>query len=258
VNHGLKWNLIIICLLMCLSTALLNGVVTEGEKLTFSINYGIIKAAEATLETQSDILFDRPVWVITSRAKTYPFFDSVFKVRDIVQSWWDKENLHALRFSKRLSEGKYKQYRVHTYDHENQSSIYQSWNFKKQEFKTKQIKIPSGTQDILSAFYSVRQLNLIPGSKTMVDITVDGNTYRTEVVVHRRETINSIFGKMECLVIEPKLKSEGVFKQSGRILIWVTDDQYKVPLKMTSQITFGAFTAIIRAAENVPYTILQK
>ncbi len=245
-------------ILSLLSAGSLNSIITEGEKLTFTIKYGVISAAEATLEIKSTTLENQPVWLISSNARTYPFFDSVFKVRDVVQSWWEKENLRSLRFSKRLNEGRYKQYRVHTYDHEKKTSTYKRWNFKNQVFRTREIAIPANTQDILSSFYYIRQQKLAPGNKVPVTITTDGKSYSTQVIVHKRETIDSIFGKKSCLVIEPMLKGESVFKQSGKILIWVTDDAYKVPLKLTSQITFGAFTATLKGAEKVPYAIVKK
>lgn len=254
---GLKIIILIAVMTAGLFASSLKATITDGEKLTFNIKYGVVSAAEASLEIRSSTFNDKPVWLITSNAKTYSFFDSFFKVRDTVQSWWEKENLRSLRFSKKLSEGKYQQYRVHTYDHENKTSTYQRWHFKKQTYRTKEIEIPAGTQDILSSFYYVRQQELVPGSRLMVDITTDGKSYKTQVVVHRRETIDSIFGDKECLVIEPLLKSEAVFKQSGRILIWVTDDEYKIPLKMTSQITFGAFSAILKDAVKVPYAIVK-
>lgn len=248
-----------ICIIAILFTLIigitgLQAIITDGEKLTFDVSYGVINAAEATLEIKSEELSDTPIWLITSTASTTRFFDSIFKVRDLVQSYWEKDSLRSLRFSKRLNEGAYEQYRVHTYDHEKMKSTYQRWNFKKQSFRTKSMPIAKDTQDILSAFYKTRQFNLVPGKSVLVNVTSDGQTYTTEVFVHKRETIDSIFGKKSCLVIEPKLKGEAVFKQSGKILIWVTDDEYKVPLKMTSKITVGAFTATLKSAVNVPYS----
>lgn len=233
----------------------LNAVITDGERLTFGVNYGLIGAAEATLEIKSDKYNDIPVWILNSSAKTYPFFDSVFKVRDNVQSVWEKENLRSLKFSKRLNEGNYRQYRIHYYDHQNKTSLYKRWNFKKQIFRDKSIAIPANTQDILSAFYLVRQKELYPGKVIVVDVTTDGSAHKTQIVVRNRETIDSIFGKKQCLIIEPILKGESIFRQSDRILIWVTDDEYKIPLKMTSKIIFGAFTATLKSASNVPYPL---
>lgn len=255
MKHVTKQILAVAFLLLLLSTVNLNGVIRDGEKLTFTVKYGVISAAEATLEIKSASLWDKDVWLISSNAKTYPFFDSMFRVRDQVQSWWEKDNLRSLRYSKRLNEGTYRQYRIHTYDHQNKTSTYQRWNFKKQIFRTRQVVIPQNTQDILSAFYLVRQQDLYPGKRMLIDVTTDGKAYKTQVVVHERETIDSIFGKKKCLVIEPILKGESIFRQSDRVLIWVTDDEYKIPLKMTSKIIFGAFTATLKSASKVPYPL---
>ena len=114
---------------------------------------------------------------------------------------------------------------------------------------------PFTTQDVLSAFYYVRNQSLTPGRKVNVNITVDGRAVDTEVLVHRREELSSIFGRIKCLVIEPRLKTEGIFKQSGSIMIWITDDAYKIPIQVQSAVTFGSFVAKLKDAKNVPYKI---
>jgi len=253
--NGIRWICITLILIIGLHAQNLQAVITDGEKLTFQVKYGLIAAAEATLEITSTTFSNKEAWLISSKARTYPFFDGVFTVRDTIRSWWEKDSLRTLRLTKYMNEGTYRQYRVLTYNHNKNTASYQRWNFKKRSFTTKQISIPHNTQDILSAFYKVRQMNLTPGKTLFVNITVDGKSVNTEVIVHRRETISSIFGDKDCLVIEPRLKSEGIFKQSDKVLIWITDDKYKVPLKMTSKIIFGAFTAILIDAKNVPYAI---
>lgn len=227
----------------------------DGEKLTFDVKYGIINAAEASLEAKSAVYQGKPVWQLTTNARTHPFFDSVFKVRDKVESWWDKNTLLPYKFSKNLQEGGYRQHRVHIYNHNNKSSIYQKWHFKDNYFENKEMVIPNNTQDILSAFYSVRGQEMEVGKPVYVHITADGRSMNTEVLVHRKEMRKTIFGDISCLVIEPKLKGEAVFKQSGRILIWLTDDQYKIPVRLESKITFGSFVAVLKSAKQVPYTI---
>ena len=44
----------------------------------------------------------------------------------------------------------------------------------------------------------------------------------------------------DVLRIEPLLKGEGIFKQKGRLLVWVTDDEYKIPVQMTSEVAVGS------------------
>lgn len=228
------------------------AVFMDGEKLTFSVKYGIVSAAEATLEARTTVYQGTPAWHLSTSARTYSFFDKFFKVRDRVESWWSKEDKLPFKFTKNMQEGRYRQHRVHIYNHADSKTTYQRWSFKENYFRNEVMDMPKGTQDILSAFYYVRHQNLVPGRSVYVNITADGRNMYTEVAVHRRETVDTIFGKVKCVVIEPKLAGEAVFKQTGRILIWLTDDSYKIPVKLESKVSFGSFTASLVSAQNVP------
>ncbi len=243
---------LLILLLVSMSMTLSAAVFMDGEKLTFNVKYGIVSAAEATLEASPSVYQGTPVWHLSTNARTHKFFDNFFKVRDRVESWWNKETMLPFKFTKNLQEGKYRQHRVHIYNHENSQTTYQKWSFRNNRFDNEVMDMPADTQDILSAFYYVRHQKLVPGKSLYLNITADGRNMYTEVAVHRKETVNTIFGKVECLVIEPKLAGEAVFKQTGRILIWLTNDRYKIPVKLESKVSFGSFTASLVSAQNVP------
>jgi len=51
------------------------------------------------------------------------------------------------------------------------------------------------------------------------------------------------------------MKSEGIFKGSSKLLIWVTDDTYKIPVKVESSVSIGTFVVQLEDAQNVPYKI---
>ena len=227
----------------------------DGEKLVFSVKYGLVSPAEATITANSSTYQGIPVWYLKIEAHTHSFFDTVFKIRDKVESWWRKDNLLPLKFSKVLQEGSYRQNRIHLFNHQAKTTEYSKYSFKNGTYKTETLPIPANTQDVLSSFFHVRNQNLVPGKKVIINITTDGRSVNTETVVHRRESIHTIFGYTPCLVIEPKLKQEGVFKQSGKITIWVTDDAYKIPVRLESAVSFGSFVATLKSAQNVPYKI---
>ena len=242
----------IIAIILLSAMSLSAAVFMDGEKLTFNVKYGIVNAAEATLEARTSVYQGTPVWYVTTNARTHNFFDKFFKIRDRVESWWDKESLLPYKFSKNLQEGRYRQHRVHIYDHARRRTTYQRWSFRENRFENSEMDMPIDAQDILSAFYYVRSQPLQVGKSVMVNITADGRNMPTEVLVHRKEKVKSIFGEVECLVIEPKLKGEALFKQTGNILIWVTNDAFKIPVKLESKISFGSFTATLVSAQKVP------
>lgn len=246
----MKRFFVFVILLIALS--LQAQVFMDGEKLTFNVKYGIVSAAEATLEARTSIYQGEPVWYLSTNAKTHSFFDKFFKVRDRVESWWDKSTYLPYKFAKNLHEGNYRQHRVHIYDHLRRKTTYQRWDYKQARFSNQEMDMPLDSQDILSAFYYVRNSNLKVGQSIYVNITADGRNMPTEVAVHRKEKLNTIFGEVECLVIEPKLAGEAIFKQTGNIYIWLTNDSYKIPVKMESKVSFGSFTASLVSAQKVP------
>ncbi len=226
-----------------------------GEKLTFSIKYGIITAGQAVLEVSETVYHDTiDCYLIRSTSRTNSFFDTVFKVRDKIESVLDKKRFVSYKFTKKLKEGLYRQHRIHFYYPDQNFSLYLKYSKKHKRFKEKRMEIPSDTQDILSAFYWTRTQDLEVGKSVFINVTVDGLNCNTEIKILRKEEIETIFGMKECLVIEPVLLGEAIFKQTGNILVWITNDEYKVPVKMESKIIFGSFKAILKDAENVPYT----
>ena len=55
--------------------------------------------------------------------------------------------------------------------------------------------------------------------------------------------------------VEPLLKGEGIFKQKGRLLVWLTDDEYKFPVQMTSEVAVGHITTELEKIEGVKHKI---
>ncbi|MBT3754753.1 MAG: DUF3108 domain-containing protein [Candidatus Cloacimonetes bacterium] len=225
-----------------------------GEKLTFKIKYGIIKAGEATMQINNYIYQDSTeCYKIESLAKTNSFFDNIYKVRDKIESIWDMNKLVTRRFTKKLQEGSYRQYRIHFYYPEQNFTIYTKFGRKTKKFKEKRMDIPANTQDILSALYYLRLQEFTVGDTLTINVTADGRNYPADVIVHRIEKMKTIFGDKNCFVVEPILKGDAIFKQTGKILVWLTADEHKIPVKMSSKIIFGSFKAILKDAKNVPY-----
>ena len=79
--------------------------------------------------------------------------------------------------------------------------------------------------------------------------------YDLEIHVYMREEIDTAAGTFRCLRIEPLLKGEGIFKQKGRLLVWVTDDEYKIPVQMTSEVAVGHITTELEKIEGIKHKL---
>jgi hypothetical protein len=213
-----------------------------GEKLTFIIRYGIIKAGSSTMSIPE--IVDRngyECFKIITEARSSKFFSAFFKVRDQVVSYMDRNGLYTRGFEKHLREGNYRSDRYVEYNQVNGWAVTN---------KKDSLQIPPCVQDILTTFYYIRTQNLEVGKSIFVDNHADNKLYPLEVKVHKKERIKVKAGKFDCIVVEPILRASGIFKSKGRLLVWLTDDERKIPVQMKSKIIIGYITAELKKIEG--------
>lgn len=102
----------------------------------------------------------------------------------------------------------------------------------------------SDVVDLLSGFYYLRNRPLMVGSTETLQI-YDSDRY-TELpvdILRREKIILPGLRQVDTLVIQPKLTTEGIFRRTGEVLIWVTDDKFRVPVKFVTSIALGQVTA---------------
>jgi hypothetical protein len=205
-----------------------------GEHLQFDIRYGFITAGTATMSVERVIEYEnRPCYLITSLAQSNSFFSTFYKVDDRVETIVDAIGHFAWRFEKNLNEGKYHAQRLIEFDQRHQKAYY----------KGDTAQVPLFVQDALSVFYYVRTQPLEVGRSLFVDHYNDGKLYNLEVKVLEKETITVTAGTFECFVVEPLLKSVGVFKHEGQLKVWMTDDRLRLPVLMKSKVLVGSISA---------------
>jgi len=211
-----------------------NGVWGVGECLEFSIDYGFYQAGTATMAILGTVPVNGGMcYHIQTRANSNDFISKFYKVRDVVNSYIDVDGLYSRRFEKHLREGKYKSDRIVDFYHDRLIAL----NTKKKYAVT---EIPLHVQDVLSALYFIRTMDLRVGKDEVLEVYADGKVYPLKVIVHAKEKVTVPAGTFRCIKIEPVLKSEGIFKQKGILIVWLTDDKLKIPVKMTSKILIGS------------------
>jgi len=209
-----------------------------GEFLLFSIDYGPVNAGEASLEVR-DIVDSagRPCYRVESKARSNRFFSAFYMVRDKVVSHIDTETLFTRYFSKRLREGDYRKNIAIRFDHEAGLARYAD---------QRELEIPAGVHDILSAFYFVRSMDLLPGTSTFINTHSSHKNYDLEVIVHERETVEVPAGTFDCYRVEPVILGEGLFQFEGKLTIWLTADERRLPVLMKTKVKVGAIDASLK------------
>lgn len=210
-----------------------------GERLEFRVRWGVITAAQATLE-----VLDAGQGTIKLRAvaRTAAVVDAIYPVRDQIDSTVTLPGGTVARYFKTSKEGWGKSRRVEVlFDPAAGTSRY----FKDGEF-SRLLLVPPGVQDPLSSFYAYRTREIPLDEDVALDIT-DGKKLVVGVTsVLGREVVETPAGRFSTVRIEPKIEGiGGIFKKSpgARVFIWLTDDRWRRPVKMQSKVVVGHFTA---------------
>lgn len=219
-----------------------------GEKMVYSIGYGLVTAGEGTLEVVGLTTYQgHTCYHLESTANSNRFFSSFYKVRDKITSYMDVETLYARYFHKRLREGDYRKTVEISFDHEDEIAYYADG---------RQFDIRTGIQDVLSAIFFVRNLDLGAGDTYSLLAHSSRKSYDLKVIVHGRETVTVEAGTFDCYVVEPVLEGEGLFKHEGQITLYVTADQHRVPVLIKTKVPVGSIDVELK--EYQPGTPLRE
>ncbi|MFC2135745.1 DUF3108 domain-containing protein [Bacteroidota bacterium] len=229
-----------------------NNAFDVGEKLIFDVNYGFVTAGIAEMSIPKITkMSGREVYHINFTVNSVPAFDPFYKVRDRYITYMDVEGLFPWRFEQHLREGNYKR----------DFSAY--FDQRRGVAKTSEgsYEIPQFVHDIVSAFYFARTYDfagLNPGDLFRLENFYKDKVHPLDVVYHGKETISVNAGKFECIIIEPLVKEGGLFKHDGDIIIWLSDDELKVPVKVRTKIFIGSVDAELTSYEGLKGKLLSK
>jgi hypothetical protein len=90
------------------------------------------------------------------------------------------------------------------------------------------------TQDIVSAVYFLRTLDLTPGNNFTIPVSDSGRVFQVPArVVAEKKKMKSVLGKVSVVRIDVDLFGPGrpVEEGKGKMSIWVTDDARRIPVK---------------------------
>jgi len=216
-----------------------NLAFNNGEKLTFRVSFnslltGNVKAGQVTLTVNTDdvVINNRNALHIVARGWTTGVVEFFYKIDDHFESYIDQETIVPLRFIQRKRENKYKKDEIVNFNRE--ELVAESKNARK--------KISHSTQDILSAFYYARTLNvsnLNKGNYFQIPFFLDDSIYTSKIVYAGKEQIKTKMGKFNCLKFKPMVVKGRVFDETYPITVWVTDDVNRIPILIESKLSVG-------------------
>ncbi len=215
----------------------------RGEELKYGIYYSFIRAGTAYIKNRGlTTVNGRKAFLLQTTAFSAAVIDAFFKVRDINYSWLDAENFYSLGYLQSVREGGYKRDEWLIFDYP--KKLFYGELQKKEDPHIISGPLDMQVLDMLSSLYFVRAQKLEVGKDIVFDIINRERQYPLVVKVLKKETVKTDAGKFDCIVVEPQFRGEGIFVSKGKSLkVWLTDDEYKMPVKMKTEVFIGSVSA---------------
>lgn len=212
----------------------------EGERLVFDVGYSFIVAGEAVMSIpRTDTVNGRLAYQVLFTVNSTPTFSWIFKVEDRYETILDKDGLFPWRFSQKIREGKYSRDFQAEFDQRNHKAYADG----------KEYPIPPYVHDIVSAFYFARTLDYStfrPGQKHLLANFYKDTTYALAIKFLGYQRLDVDAGKFDCVVVEPLIREGGLFKSEGRVIIWLSNDDRRIPIKVSTKVAIGSIDSELR------------
>ena len=227
------------------------------EQLKYGIYYSFIKAGTAYIHNLGLVNIDgHPAYVFQTTAFSASVIDAVFKVRDINQSWLDATDFYSYGYGQSVREGNYVRDEWLKFNYPEKK--YEGTLQKKEEPHKISGPLDMKVMDMLTSLYFVRAHELHVGEDVVFDIVNREKQYPLIVKVLKKEKVKTAAGKFDCILVEPQFRGEGIFISKGKSLkVWLTDDKYKMPVKMKVEVFIGSVSAeLLEYQRQAPANIL--
>jgi Protein of unknown function (DUF3108) len=209
-----------------------------GETLRYAMSVLGASGGELTLSAKETQLDGRPAYKFELSAISNDFLSKIFLVRDYLASWIDPKTFRSLRFEKHTVEGKRVRDDLIEFDYERKLAYRDG----------KPIGIEESTLDSLSSLYYIRLLDL--EKPEAIELTVvSRRLFPLSVIVQGRETIKTPAGTFRTIRVEPKSPSEGLLGKGKSLILWLTDDEKKIPVQLKSKLRVGTLLGKLKAIE---------
>ncbi len=209
-----------------------------GENLTYDVRFGAIKVGTARMRVMGiESIRDQRAWHVLFTLSGGTIF---YKVDDVYESWMDVTTLNSLRYVQRFDQGSREG--IRQYEIFPERSVFQ------EVFKKNRI-MPSVADplDDGSFLFFIRTVPLEVGQTYQFNRYFKPDRNPVTIRVLRRERVRVPAGAFDAIVIQPIIKTSGIFSEGGAAEIWLSDDDKRMMLQMKSRLSFGSLNLFLRS-----------
>lgn len=225
-----------------------------GEKISYTIYYNVagiyVNAGNAEFTTTSSEWNGSNAYTFTAIGNSNSKYDWIFKVRDKYESVVDVQSLLPYQFTRNINEGKFHQTESLVF---NQKSKTVTTSTAPGTFKTGDC-----TYDVISAIYAARNINYANcqiNDKIYLNFFLDKELFPSYFKFLGRDEITTRYGKFKVIKLAPLLVKGTVFNGGEKMIVWVTDDDNHIPVRIETPIVVGSIKVDMVGYQNLRHPL---
>jgi hypothetical protein len=207
-----------------------------GERAEYEVRFGVLRVGTGSMDIVGiDTVRGRRVYHSVFRARGGTLF---YKVDDRYESWWDVNTLTSYRHRQQLDEGRRE--RERTFE------IFPEQGYYVEDNKPQRPTVPQPLDDG-NFFYFLRSIPLQLGQTYVFNRYFRPDRNPVTIRVVRRERVTVPAGTFDAIVIQPQIKTRGIFAENGKAELWLTDDDRRVMVQMKTRLSFGSLNLYLKS-----------
>jgi len=216
----------------------------HSEQFFYTVRWMGIPVGHASLTVEEKAELDgHPVTRVTAIAESNRFLSKFYPLKDVIHSYIDQEEGFSRKFKKSQREGRYQAEEEMRYDHDSGKAFYHSLlNGSKKE-----MTIPYGIHDPLSAFYAFRQEPVDIGQTLRMTVNSDEKNWDVDLVIRRTQVLElKGVGVFPCIEVEPVTRLKGLLVERGRLWAYLSVDERRIPVMFKITTPWGTVSGALR------------
>ena len=219
---------------------------SDGETLKYRVRWGLFPGAgEIVVKARETEIAGMPHINITTHTSTRGFVRSLYVFDGEGECIFDARDGRLLAVKAWSSTSKKNTRTMAVLDHSKQQVQYVDYL---RPDRSLELPLPEGNpMDLITSLIQTRTWDLKPGEKREVTVMFDDEFYDITIEAEGYERVRTGMGEYNALLLVPSMPEnpKGLFKRGGRVRVWISQDELRLPVKFEVSMKVGTGVAVL-------------
>jgi hypothetical protein len=207
------------------------------ERLTYTVEWRLIHAGNVVVETgsASDVV----------KLESAGMVSTLYKIEDTYRVQFDPASC-ATSSSMDAKEGSRHRETTINFDRNRNRAFLTEKDLIRNTIVSKtDVQIPSCPHDVITALKQLRRTKVDVGQSVQIPITDGRKSAAVKIEAQERERITTPAGAFNTVRYEVNVLNGVVYTRTGRVFVWLTDDEKRLPVQFRLRLSFPLGTVTV-------------